>query len=459
MIQYIFPYDRIPTKSRVVIYGFGEVGMDYLKQILTTNYCEVVGIIDKKWEDYRDVKCPVYPCTKLREIRFDYVVLAFKTEIHMREVINQIRNQGVDEKKIIIPTIKEVSIYNRDKTEMESMGLAYKKTDIAIAVTLKGGIGDCISNAPLIYMLIKELPNCLIDLVGVKNKAFLTFLFCECKNINVITKRIIDEKGYDLSISIIRGNVVINSINRIKIQDRNAVFLKKLECVKEKNTIEKFDYKIPLFVFWKRFEIKGQDYYSAKTCDGIFKLDRHVHIPLTKKGKKEFDSLHLKKYVTVCGGNGLSNDLSIVSKAWPKDYFEDLIGMIKREWSNITIVQIGDSNVEKYKNADISYLGKEFESIAWVLKGSLVHIDIDGGMVHLASQLGTKCVVLFGPTSIKYLGYSQNLNLCSGICDVCYGLYNQNYMCARNMEKPECMYSLLPESVMSKLKDYMNFEV
>ncbi len=459
MYKYLFPYSQVPSGSRIVIYGIGEVGMDYYKQMLVTGFCDVVAIIDRKWDEYQNLKCPVYPHEKLGDISCDYIVLAFKTSIHLREIVNTIKSYGVSDEQIIIPTANdaEASIYGEVETEEDLEALAYTKSRLSVAFTMKGGIGDCISNAPLVYMLVRELPDCLIDLVGVKNKGFLEYLFQDCRNINVITKRIVDDQGYALSMEVLRGNVVVAQLKDDIICEKNNAFYEKLKKVQKKNKAEDFDYRIPLQVFWKRFELQGQDYYSAKTCDGILDLNRNVPIPLSKAGQKEFEDLRLLQYITVCGGNGLSKDKSIVSKAWPKEYFDELIRMIKASYPNIQVVQIGAADVEVYQNTDIKLLGKDFEVISWILKNSLLHIDIDGGMVHLASQLGTKCIVLFGPTSVKYLGYKDNINIVSKKCNSCYGLYSENYRCARFMDEPECMYSIRPEMVFEKVRDYLEF--
>ena len=453
MIKYIFPYKQVPVSSKIVIYGLGEVGIDYYKQMLATDYCDVVAIIDKKWEDYSGFECPVYPREKIAELEYDYIVLAFKTSTHIREILSALKELGVPERKIIKPIHKSVEItVNRScTTENDSELFAYDISKMSISVMLRGGIGDSISNAPLIYLLIKEMPNCVIDLIGVPNKAFLKYLFCECKNINVITGRIVDEKNYTLSIDIVRGNVVVKQMKTEVLKTVSSSFLKKMQLIQDKNKLEDFDYSIPLHVFWRRFEFLNLDYYDAKTCGGILKLDKNVPVPLTESGKKEFDEFKLDKYITVCGGNGLSKDQSIVSKAWPKEYFEKLIEMIKAEYPELTIVQIGDVDSDEYKKVDRCYLGKEFEVVSWILKNSMRHIDIDGGMVHLASQLGTKCIVLFGPTSAKYLGYKENINILSDKCNSCYGLYSENYRCARFMDEPECMYSIRPEMVFEKV--------
>jgi hypothetical protein len=36
--QYIFPYNKIPKDSRIVIYGAGEIGIDLIQAVVETRY-------------------------------------------------------------------------------------------------------------------------------------------------------------------------------------------------------------------------------------------------------------------------------------------------------------------------------------------------------------------------------------------------------------------------------------
>ena len=73
-----------------------------------------------------------------------------------------------------------------------------------------------------------------------------------------------------------------------------------------------------------------------------------------------------------------------------------------------------------------------------------------------ATQLGTKCIVLFGPTVREYYGYEQNINIQAGNCHNCWGLYSDVNRCARDLKEPECMYAITPDMVMRHLEEYMD---
>ncbi|MCK9545063.1 MAG: hypothetical protein M0R03_23855, partial [Novosphingobium sp.] len=49
-----------------------------------------------------------------------------------------------------------------------------------------------------------------------------------------------------------------------------------------------------------------------------------------------------------------------------------------------------------------------------------LHISNEGGIVHLAHSLGTKSVVLFGPTNPTLYGYPDNFNIYYEKCPSCW---------------------------------------
>ena len=181
-----------------------------------------------------------------------------------------------------------------------------------------------------------------------------------------------------------------------------------------------------------------------------------MHIPTGKDSMQEYKDLKLRKYITINFGNGNTHNTMRVAKSWPKKNFEKIVEMIKNKYSDIEIVQIGADGAECLSGADRTFLGKSFSLVSNILKNALLHIDIEGGMVHFATNLGTKCIVLFGPTQVEYYGYEQNINIKAGDCHNCYGLYSDVNMCARGMEKPECMYSITPEIVFKAVNDYLS---
>jgi len=69
-------------------------------------------------------------------------------------------------------------------------------------------------------------------------------------------------------------------------------------------------------------------------------------------------------------------------------------------------------------------------------------------LVHLAHAMGTVSVVMFGPTSVAFLGYPQNINLVASDCTSCWWTTKDWYVyCPRALAEPECMHAHRAETV------------
>ena len=99
--QYLIPFEKVRPGSRILIYGAGVVGSNYLQQILTTNYCHVVGMNDKAADKYAAYAVPVYLPSKIGGLKFDYIIIALATKTHYPQVMAMLQKYGVEDSKII----------------------------------------------------------------------------------------------------------------------------------------------------------------------------------------------------------------------------------------------------------------------------------------------------------------------------------------------------------------------
>lgn len=86
--KWIFPFEKVKKDATVVIYGAGDMGQDYYKQLKDSQYCKIVAMVDKNYGKYTYLGYDVMPPEKLLELEYDYIVLAIsKSEI--RTVVKQ----------------------------------------------------------------------------------------------------------------------------------------------------------------------------------------------------------------------------------------------------------------------------------------------------------------------------------------------------------------------------------
>lgn len=458
---YLFPFERVPPNSNVLIYGAGLVGQEYLKQIQMTHYCKVVGFIDRAWHIYRSLIVPVYAVEQLKLLSYDYIVLAFQRMLMAEAVRTYLIADGEEKDKIIyIAPRVEPAIFLVDKNTsyVKKKPWAYEVGKLSIAVRLGPALGDNIIKKKFVEELIRIAPEAAIDIYSIMSSLDLYAIYgCEA-NINVI----VDDGGelyqknlgkYSLSISVF-AILKIDFMNYQKILVQNSTFANKLKQLQEKCLQYGIDENTLGYIHVMRQVYQKHNYYTAYNYDGVFDIHNHkIRLELNKGWQDSFKKLTLTQYITINYGNGISMvHEKIIAKQWPYGYFQKLVLMIKKQYPHIQIVQLGAKHAQSIEHVDRYVLGESLELVKYILKNAMFHFDIDGGLVHLATALGTKCVVLFGPTSVDFLGYEENLNIVSQTCSGCYSLYENASQCARGMEQPECMYSIKPEYVFGQIQ-------
>ena len=148
-------------------------------------------------------------------------------------------------------------------------------------------------------------------------------------------------------------------------------------------------------------------------------------------------------------------------KLWPIQYYRALVEKISKDYPELTIVQIGNSGEVCVGNipTGMNLLNvTNIDQAKILLKHSLLHIDIEGGLVHLRHALkGGVSLVLFGPTPVQFFGYEDNCNLRSNICNTpCYQMTSAwPTTCPKCAECVPCMETLTPEMVFEKFDELM----
>ncbi|SDH92049.1 ADP-heptose:LPS heptosyltransferase [Pseudobutyrivibrio sp. 49] len=462
--QYLFPYEKIKPHSKVLIYGTGVMGQEYLRQILITGYCEVVGMIDKNYFNYSNMRVPVYAPDSIKELQYDYVVIALQKADWLNEILLVLKAEDVPESKIVYTLLRDtenINIFGGADSELVE-NPAYELTEKSIAISVTGGIGDMIIQKSFVKAICDLEDGCLIDIFNVDTQEMLEYLYEDDEHINAIIPNIgiryeLNHEKYALAIFIEGGAYIRVDRFNDGIFSENQSFVKAVNGVIEFCDNESANMKTPLYSLMGRRIYLGQNCYSWFGCGDALNISDKVDILLTEGGKRWFlyQDIMEKQYITVNYGNGKCSDGSLVSKAWALEKFNNLVEEIYKRHPGMIVIQVGDAAAETIKGVNCSFKGEPFENLAYILKNSRLHIDIDGGLVHMATQLGTKCVVLFGPTPVEIYGYKQNINIVSKDCNGCFGLYKNMYQCAKGYEKPLCMENITVEMVMDKVDEVL----
>jgi ADP-heptose:LPS heptosyltransferase len=181
--------------------------------------------------------------------------------------------------------------------------------------------------------------------------------------------------------------------------------------------------------------------------------------PVAYQVLAENDRLLGKPYITIHNGwdNVDHRHAEAVTKAWPAGHYAEFVEQFKNRFPNVEVVQVGTKTSKPVANVDHCLLNAtSLDESAWILKNSLLHIDGDSGLVHLARSLHTTSLVLFGPTNHTFFAYRQNLKLYSKNCNNCWWTTNDwMHACPRGLKIPECMPSIHPAAVLALAEAYL----
>lgn len=206
---------------------------------------------------------------------------------------------------------------------------------------------------------------------------------------------------------------------------------------------------------------EGKIRLQQPDIDGILAIGTDFSLPIPYPSEEQaiLNKWNIpKKFITVNRGVDAANAFSDNTKMWPLEYYNKLIPLLKKHFPGVTIVQLGVSTDRSplMDGVDISLVGKTtLDDLKVLLKNAFLHIDGEGGMIHLRHALhGDPSVVLFGPTSYKFYGYPKNMNLHSSICDWCEWVHdNWNGKCLKSGGSAECMKTLTPEIVIKAIQE------
>ncbi|BAL84065.1 hypothetical protein SELR_23570 [Selenomonas ruminantium subsp. lactilytica TAM6421] len=476
METYIFPFWKVDKGSKVIIYGAGRVGQIFWQELITTGYCEVVAIADREWEKYEllSENIKVIDPETIAAYSYDYIVIAINNELVCQKVVAYLKAElGVSGKKIIYDSIllapnKIVPMISR-KMGYYSDKFAYEidNNGVRIAVFVGNGLGDIIIAKKYIMEILRlSPPHTLLDMFG---KA--EFIEAVCSDLpqlhNVFPWNFYASQcqKYDLAVYV-TYLLSLDKISENKIElvaPRLLYMVRNLSKQLNLYGLAGSQERTLNSVHFARCRYFNRNAYTAYTEAGGLEIkDTRVPIPMSESECTNFNNLGLmyRNYITFHYGWGeISSKNKKHAKVWLSTYFTKLAEMIHGEYPELCIVQIGGDNELHLDGIDKEIIGKNLELVKYILKNALLHVDCEGGLVHLATQLGTKCAVLFGPTPQWYFGYEENINISANICPPCCYLEDNFASCIRRLDEPECMKALHPDMVMEKIRKYLDTKI
>ena len=381
--------------------------------------------------------------------------------MRIKEKIRKIKNRLIDSKFLF--THSHLMRNMVESIEDELISQNGKKDDILyISFYPTGGFGDYIISSKLLDEISQIVP-CKID-VYCENVTFGKAVYEGREKVEIFPINTFYSQmwKYDLALKV-EHFIHIEKQNANKIAKINPIFMDKLNKLGHGYRTYYPDVEQQWFrenIHFRRCEIKGINRWTELSHEGIFKIeDQKTWIPMREEYKKRLQELGLneKKYITLNRGADSMGRSKMQTKVWPLEHYNDFVVLFKNQYPDIEIVQVGASGNAKIRGVDKYILGESLEVTKWILKGSILHLDCEGGLVHLATQVDTKCAVVFGPTPKHFYEYPQNINMVYEGCNNCMGTHPEwAFECYKGLSEPECMYKVTPEIVMKNIKSYMD---
>jgi ADP-heptose:LPS heptosyltransferase/ubiquinone/menaquinone biosynthesis C-methylase UbiE len=195
---------------------------------------------------------------------------------------------------------------------------------------------------------------------------------------------------------------------------------------------------------------------KIKETSGIKLENFDISYPLAPDDFTNVNQFDKTPYVTI--STGVDKNLSKKkskhrkTKQWPLNYWRTLINNITS--LGIEVIHLGTTQDEPIKRT-INLLGKTTVGEAGaIIKYALCHISVEGGLVWLAKAVGTKSIVLFGPTDKGFFGQSENINLSAELpCSPCWWKTETwTDACPLGYKNSKCMEAITPEVVFEEVK-------
>jgi len=157
-----FPEYLIPEGSAIIIYGAHDMGRDYAKNILETNYCRVLAFADKAKEGMHLYKFDIIAPEKVLLFPFDYILIA-STNYH-NQIYKFLCDLGIEEEKIKYAEIRSLTA---SPSVISNLCLEY-----FIAQREQRKMPETSVSHPIQKMLLESLEQ--YSVAGILNSAYAT---------------------------------------------------------------------------------------------------------------------------------------------------------------------------------------------------------------------------------------------------------------------------------------------
>ena len=100
-MRFLFPFSSVRRDSRIILYGAGEVGYDFYRQIVTSRYAELALWVDRQYEWFNSLNLPVVSPERIIGMEYDYVIITAENKSVYESITKDLSRFGVVDSEII----------------------------------------------------------------------------------------------------------------------------------------------------------------------------------------------------------------------------------------------------------------------------------------------------------------------------------------------------------------------
>lgn len=99
--KYYLDESKLKASDNVVLYGAGVVGRDFYRQLSRSEKVHVSIWVDQNYQKYKREKLPVESIKRLKDIKYDYIIVAVLRENIYENIVKTLENYSIPKEKIV----------------------------------------------------------------------------------------------------------------------------------------------------------------------------------------------------------------------------------------------------------------------------------------------------------------------------------------------------------------------
>ena len=104
--------------KKVIIYGASQVGYDYFRQLKNFSEIKIVDWVDKNFFKYNYLEFKVQSVNSIKDVDYDLILIAVTKEGMAKQISDELKKIGVDDKKIIWKSPMQISVLNLEENHV-----------------------------------------------------------------------------------------------------------------------------------------------------------------------------------------------------------------------------------------------------------------------------------------------------------------------------------------------------